>query len=81
MTKFDLYIEQMEKRRQEESERKLDEWLYQSVRARKKSEVLRDLENGLFFRVKKSRFKAKRGGVFLKGVAKYLTTACKSCKL
>lgn len=64
MTKFDLYIEQMEKRRQEESERKLDEWLYQSVRARKKSEVLRDLENGLFFRVKKAVSKQKEAVFF-----------------
>ena len=64
MTKFDLYIEQMEKRRQEESERKLDEWLYQSVRARKRSEVLRDLENGLFVRVKKAVSKQKEAVFF-----------------
>ena len=53
MTKFDYYIEQMEKRRQEDSERKLDEWLCKSVCTRKKSDVIRDLENGLFFRLKK----------------------------
>lgn len=52
MTKFDCYIEKMLTRRQAEQEKRVDEWLYQSVTTRKKSEVMQDLTGGLFFRVK-----------------------------
>ena len=52
MTKFDCYIEKMQERRQAEAEKRINEWLYQSVTNRQKAEVLDELINGLFFRVK-----------------------------
>ncbi len=52
MTKFDCYIEKMQMRRQAEAESRINEWLYQSVTTREKAEVLNELIDGLFFRVK-----------------------------
>ena len=59
MTKFDLYIEKMQERRQTEAENRIDAWLYESVTTREKKEVLAELANGFFFQVKRTVFTQK----------------------
>lgn len=44
MTKFDGYVEKIEKRRQAEKDRALDAWLLHSLRTRSKEEVLIEMQ-------------------------------------
>lgn len=43
MTKFDIYIEEMEQRRQEERNRAINEELLWSLRTRTREEVIADM--------------------------------------